>query len=294
MYPTIVILDDEPVLRKLMIKILELTFPSSRLCGVSSSEEVFNFLKNHKPDLITTDINHIGENGFTLIQTLKSTQEYKSIPVIAITGSNQSESGELNLYRSGFKFILYKPFQIKNYIKIISSVLDETKNPDFILLELATERPDLDYKEKLTISTKDERAEIAKDVISMANWGGGIIIVGVKEIKNGNFEKVGLDAVDQSNFEVTIINKAIHPFLDPTFHIGVRKVEYENKVFGFLEIPSLEKTVVLAKRKNEKAKLFPGRVYCRSDAAESSEIQNSKDLRNLIDRIIKNITKGLT
>ena len=57
-----------------------------RVESASGGEDCFALLKLNKPDLIIMDImmNSLTE-GFTIIYTLKSSEEYRSIPVIVVS-----------------------------------------------------------------------------------------------------------------------------------------------------------------------------------------------------------------
>jgi predicted HTH transcriptional regulator len=49
------------------------------------------------------------------------------------------------------------------------------------LLDSPLERADLDFKETVDLSNCHDRVELAKDVLAMANSGGGHIVVGVED-----------------------------------------------------------------------------------------------------------------
>ena len=54
--------------------------------------------------------------------------------------------------------------------------------------------------------------------------------------------------------------------------------------FVFLQIPGAKDAPVLAKRNNPTASLYQGRIYIRTTAAESREITDFVELRQLLDR----------
>jgi len=56
------------------------------------------------------------------------------------------------------------------------------------LINTGYELPELDYKEKFD-DTTGSWMELAKDVYGMANYGGGFVVLGVKD---GSFEVIGL------------------------------------------------------------------------------------------------------
>ncbi len=43
------------------------------------------------------------------------------------------------------------------------------------------EGPELEYKQELSLETDSDKQEVEKDVLGMANSGGGFVIYGIKE-----------------------------------------------------------------------------------------------------------------
>jgi predicted HTH transcriptional regulator len=50
------------------------------------------------------------------------------------------------------------------------------------LLDSPCETANLDFKETLDLTNSRDRVELAKDVLAMANSGGGHIVVGVEDV----------------------------------------------------------------------------------------------------------------
>jgi predicted HTH transcriptional regulator len=153
-------------------------------------------------------------------------------------------------------------------------------------IELGCESQTLDYKAELFLTTRDERAAIAKDIIAMSNSGGGRIIAGVAEIRPGIFEPRGLSEERAAALEVSRLNRAVAPYIDPSLAISSRRVEHKGMTFVCLDIPDSSGELVMAARQNAAAGLLPGRIYIRTTAAESAEVQSSLEARNLIERLI--------
>ena len=74
--------------------------------------------------------------------------------------------------------------------------------------------------------------------------------------------------------------------MDPSFHIVVRRVPDGEKTFVFLEVSAEKNLPILAKKKNESASLYKGRLYIRTNAAESAEITDSSELRSFLQKFI--------
>ncbi len=121
--------------------------------------------------------------------------------------------------------------------------------------------------------------------MAMANWGGGTIVVGVAEPQPGNFVAQGVPDSVLDSFETSRLNRAVNEFLDPPVPITVRRVQDGNQMFVLLSVPAAKDSLVLVKRQNEDAGIYPGRIYSRSSAAESAEVRTSSELRELLDRL---------
>lgn len=61
------------------------------LAQVENGDELFSFLsayKNNLPDLVLTDLNMPGKNGYDIIREIRNTPSYSHIPVIVTSTSN--------------------------------------------------------------------------------------------------------------------------------------------------------------------------------------------------------------
>ena len=86
----------------------------------NSVEEAFAALDQWQPNVLLTDINMPGEDGYTLISRLRAlTPETKAnIPVIALTAMARPEDSE-NALSSGFQLHLAKPIDIQELAEAI-------------------------------------------------------------------------------------------------------------------------------------------------------------------------------
>jgi len=258
------------------------------------NKEAFALAVQYEPDLIISDINRPGGDGYQLLDMLRSNLQTRHIPVFSLTGTvspgydkkrtRDAEAEELRQYRAGFTRVIAKPFKLDQLLEIANSFMIRDVKTDHALLYLEMETPTLDYKESVDLSTRDGCAGLAKDVIAMANAGGGTIIIGVAEKTKGQFERLGLSNTVVEALETTLVNKSLRSFMDPTIYIGVRKVTDVGKTFVFLQVPGAADAPVLARKNNQNAALHQGRIYIRSSAAETREVTDYLELRLLLDR----------
>lgn len=289
--------DDEPNILDLLSSLFTGAYKKIRVYVAEANQEAIRLAVNHQPDLIISDIARPDGDGYEFLKLLRANQRTKYIPVFSVSGTTspgydkknviKAEAEELRQYRAGFTRVFPKPFDLKQLLDAVNWYIMADMSTDKALLNLCTETPTLDYKESVDLSTRDGRACLAKDVIAMANIGGGTIIIGVAEQSRGHFAKVGLDPEKLGEFEASLVNKWLRPFIDPSFHIGVRRVIEDERIFIFLEVPGAKETPILARKDNKAASLYQGRVYIRSSAAESREITDSVELRQLLGRFLK-------
>ncbi len=91
---------------------------------VSSGVELFNVLEETDPKIILLDVIMPDLDGFQIIEKLKSSEDYKKIPVIFITGMDDANSEEKGFNLGAIDYIA-KPFKdnvvkarVKSYIQL--------------------------------------------------------------------------------------------------------------------------------------------------------------------------------
>lgn len=218
-----------------------------------------------------------------LLTRLRTDTRTEFTPVIAISGHGAEE--ELQQYRHGFAAVLPKPFSTNELLACVSRILHLRTDPDSVIIHLGFESQDRDYKESIDLASKEGVAALAKDVIAMANHGGGTIIIGVREIRPGEFMPEGVPDEMAEALETSRINRTLRPYLDPPVAVASRRVRDGSRLFIFLEVPSAVGSLILVAKQNEKAGLYPGRIYTRTSAAESAEVRTAAELRALLERL---------
>jgi CheY-like chemotaxis protein len=279
------VVDDEDPLASLTAQVIQKSFAGSEVRTARTNEQAFHILTSFAPHLVTTDINHPGGSGFELLTRLRSDPKTAFIPVIAVSGSSSTDQQQLAQYKHGFDAVFPKPWQTKQLLTTIARLLRLRGDPDLLLIHLGFETQSHDYKETVDLVPKFGRASLAKDVMAMANWGGGTIVIGVAEPVPGEFITQGVPDSLLDSLETSRLNRAVNEFLDPPVPITVRRVRDGNQVFVLLSVPPAKDSLVLVKRQNEDAGIYPGRIYSRTSAAESAEVRRSSELRELLDRL---------
>ena len=113
------------------------------------------------------------------------------------------------------------------------------KEPEIIKNLIKQEREDIEFKSKFWWETgkNDWYIECAKDIVSMANRGGGIIIIGIdgesgeiKGVENG----IKREIIDQN------LARVIQNNIEPKISIEKEIVQLDNKELFMLEIPDVK------------------------------------------------------
>jgi CheY-like chemotaxis protein len=256
----ILLVEDDPVTSIFIKDMLGSAF-TANVHILKDNDSALRFAHARKPDLIITDIYHVGKGtGIDLFRAIRSDKNISSIPIIILSGQAK-EDIELKLYREGIKGVLRKPCRSDELITIVARALEDKADPDVILLNLGYETIDLDYKEDIDLSRKDERASLAKDVIAMANTLGGTIIIGVAEPAPGRFEKIGLNEDRLKSFEATKIGNALRKYIGSVVSVSVRRVMSKSKYYVLIKVPVCDGTIAMACCDNEHANLYQGRIY---------------------------------
>lgn len=93
---------------------------------VNSGVRALKFLEIEKPDLILLDIRMATKDGFETLREIRSMEGRADIPVIMLTGVEDS-SFVMESFKLGISDYILKPFTPKDLIERISRVLEGGK-----------------------------------------------------------------------------------------------------------------------------------------------------------------------
>jgi len=88
-----------------------------------SKDDLFEILNSVKPDMILLDVNMPENNGFEILDILKSSDIYFDIPVMFLTSQKDRETVVKGM-RSGAVGFVFKPFSETNLVERIENELD--------------------------------------------------------------------------------------------------------------------------------------------------------------------------
>jgi CheY-like chemotaxis protein len=119
----VLIVDDEPDGRQLMVRILE--GRGARVTAVAGGAEALELLKQPRFDILVSDIGMPGMDGYELMRrarALDSGRPAGPIPAIAVTAYARAEDRQRSLL-AGYQMHLAKPIEARELVAGIASLL---------------------------------------------------------------------------------------------------------------------------------------------------------------------------
>ena len=116
----ILAIDDDPMLLNIVKEMLERNGVTCTIC--TTAKEVVKAMRNQDYDLLLSDIQMSGTNGFELLTLLRNSNigNSRTIPVVAMTArGDRDEEAFLN---TGFTDCIYKPFSSSELLSLISGI----------------------------------------------------------------------------------------------------------------------------------------------------------------------------
>lgn len=116
----ILVIDDDPMLLNIVKEMLERNGGTCTIC--TTAKEVVKAMRNQDYDLLLSDIQMPGTNGFELLTLLRNSNigNSRTIPIIAMTArGDRDKEAFLN---TGFTDCIYKPFSSSELLSLISGI----------------------------------------------------------------------------------------------------------------------------------------------------------------------------
>ena len=117
--------EDEKNIRELLIYTLETTGFSAK--GMANAKELRTALKEELPNLILLDIMLPGEDGYSILESLKSSRDTRGIPVIMVT-AKEAEYDKVKGLEAGADDYITKPFNPRELTIRARNLLSRTMN----------------------------------------------------------------------------------------------------------------------------------------------------------------------
>ena len=151
--------EDERNIRELLIYTLETTGFKAK--GFGNGAELMKALKEEIPELILLDIMLPGDDGYTILEQLKSMPSVKDVPVIMVT-AKEAEFDKVKGLEGGADDYITKPFGMMEFVARVKAVLrrsarqNEDKELHYDELYLNVGRHEVHYREEKVDLTRKE------------------------------------------------------------------------------------------------------------------------------------------
>ncbi len=123
----IYVVEDDPGIRKLLM--IALSGNGYEVDGFSSGEDMLVALRSKNPELILLDIMLPGKDGVAILNEIRSSKDYASIPVIMVTAKD-SEYDKVLGFECGADDYISKPFSMLELLSRVKAVLRRAGKKD--------------------------------------------------------------------------------------------------------------------------------------------------------------------
>jgi two-component system cell cycle response regulator DivK len=117
---TILVADDNPVSRELVVDILENT--GYRILEARDGREALDVVARDRPDLVLLDIQMPHADGYAVVSAIRSDPRLSPVRVVAVTAFAMDSDRE-KARQAGFDGFVTKPIDIEALRKMIDSFL---------------------------------------------------------------------------------------------------------------------------------------------------------------------------
>ncbi len=121
MKKVVLVADDSPTIRKFVS--ISLKVKGFEIIQVADGMQALEILPSEPVDLIITDLNMPNVDGFELIKTIRSNEEYRELPIIILSSLSSNEEIEKGI-QCGANAYLLKPFDSKRVLYEVSKFLN--------------------------------------------------------------------------------------------------------------------------------------------------------------------------
>ena len=160
---------------------------------------------------------------------------------------------------------------------------------DELLLE-PREALDVEVKEWLDLNDNGHRALLAKEIIALANHGGGYIVVGSKELADGTFKPATPRPANLDDWAQDTIQAIVAKYVDPAIQCLVthRAPPGGADRYPIIAVPGSHRVPIRAKAGSpDGSKLVPHRIYVRRPGPSSEEPKTAEEWDRLMEKCVQ-------
>lgn len=158
----VLVIDDDRMQLEVIYEFLERGGVSCRIC--QTAKEVVAALRDSQFDMVLTDIQMSGTNGFNLLKLLRMSciGNSRTVPVLAMTARGDANPGTYQ--EAGFAGCIYKPFSKDQLLRFLSSIMLQVKGKEFSTIKFQPLLDDVVDKERILLSLLEESKKNITDL----------------------------------------------------------------------------------------------------------------------------------
>lgn len=116
----VLVVDDDPAIRRILSQTLELE--DYEVTGAADGEEALEMISGEMPDVVILDVMMPRMHGFDVLRQIRHNPETRDLPVILLTAKSSAED-TWEGWREGVDYYMTKPFDVEELIRFLSYVL---------------------------------------------------------------------------------------------------------------------------------------------------------------------------
>lgn len=130
--PSVLVVDDD----SRVVELLQITLGGRgyRVLTAGDGEEALEVVRTSLPDFLVLDVRLPKRNGYDVCETLRRDPEFRSLPIVLISGNTSTES-RLQGLRAGADDYLTKPFSPRELLLKMQRILDRNRDHDVLALK---------------------------------------------------------------------------------------------------------------------------------------------------------------
>jgi CheY-like chemotaxis protein len=120
----ILLVEDDQVDTMTVVRALKDINVTNPLVRHENGEDALNYLRdsnNEKPCIILLDLNMPIMNGIEFLQVMKHDDEFKAIPVVVLTTSEEQQD-KVNSFNLGVAGYMAKPVDYRQFVEVMRSI----------------------------------------------------------------------------------------------------------------------------------------------------------------------------
>jgi two-component system chemotaxis response regulator CheY len=291
----VVVLDDEDLVRRTVARVLRRA-RTGEVLEASTNADAASLIAANPIDLLLMDFNRPGGTALDMLRATLAQRTHRRWAVVVLTGDETSAAQHKEeMVGLGAHSVLLKPISPAELLGATDAALNAPPGSALLASLLAgREDREVDYKYDLDLDDPLVVAKLAKDVLAMRNSpAGGVIFLGVAEHPTAGFDMVGLPDGSAKKFDPSRVNDKLRKYVGDAIAVRVQTLPCGSRTFAAIIVDPGDDGLALAQVNHERAGLFRGRIYVRTDAARSEQVSDNQVLTDLIERLVqRRIARG--